>query len=162
MILTKHSGGIVIVATFLIAFLLTVMPMPEWAQAYRPQWYTLTLIYWILALPERVGIITGWLVGLIVDVMTGTLLGQHALSLSLIAFLTYQTHQRIRLFPLWQQSLLVLVLLLLEKVLSLWVMGAVSVPTPSVLYWTPPLVGMFLWPWVYIILRDLRRKFQVS
>jgi len=160
--LAKHQGGIVIFTSFLIAFLLTVLPMPEWAQPFRPQWYTLTLIYWTLALPQRVGILTAWLVGITVDVMSGALLGQHALSLSLIAFLTYQTHQRVRLFPLWQQSLLVLLLLLMEKLISLWVMGAIAVPTPSALYWIPPLVGMFLWPWVYIILRDLRRKFQVT
>jgi rod shape-determining protein MreD len=71
-------------------------------------------------------------------------------------------HLRIRLFPLWQQSLTILVLLLMEKLISLWVIGAVAQPTPPLTYWAPPLVGMLLWPWIYIILRDLRRKFQVS
>jgi rod shape-determining protein MreD len=148
--------------TILVALLLTVLPLPTWAQMFRPQWYTLVLIYWTLALPERVGVGVGWLVGIILDVLTGTLLGQHALSLALIAFITYQMHQRVRLFPLWQQSLTVLALLLIERLVSMWVMGAVSQPPPTLLYWAPPLVGMFLWPWVYIILRDLRRKFQVS
>ncbi|OOZ37790.1 rod shape-determining protein MreD [Solemya velesiana gill symbiont] len=162
MTLAPKRGGIVIALTILVALLLTILPLPEWAQPFRPQWHTLVLIYWTLALPQRVGVAIGWMIGLSIDVMTGTLLGQHALSLSLIAFLTYKMHQRVRLFPLWQQSLTVLVLLLLEKLLSLWVMGVADRPTPPLLYWAPPLVGMFLWPWVYIILRDLRRKFQVS
>ena len=92
----------------------------------------------------------------------GTLLGQHALALSLIAFITQKMHQRVRLFPLWQQSLTVLVLLLIEKLLQLWVMGAIGLPAPPLLFWAPPVVGMLLWPWVFIILRDLRRRFQVS
>ncbi|MCG8428625.1 MAG: rod shape-determining protein MreD [Chromatiales bacterium] len=162
MTLAPSRGSLVIFITFVVALLLTVIPLPDWAQMFRPQWYTLVLIYWTLALPERIGVGTGWLLGIALDVLTGTLLGQHALSLALIAFVTYQMHQRIRLFPLWQQSLTVLVLLLIERMISMWVMGVASQPPASLLYWAAPLVGMFLWPWVYIILRDLRRKFQVS
>ena len=160
--LTPSRGMTVIIATLLVALLLTVLPLPQWAQSFRPQWATLVLIYWTLALPERISVGMGWILGILLDVLTGTLLGQHALSLALIAFITYQMHQRVRLFPLWQQSLTVFALLLIERLISMWVMGAVSQPPPDLLYWMPPLVGMFLWPWVYIILRDLRRKFQVS
>lgn len=162
MTLGQRRGGLVILITFFVALLLTVLPLPEWARLYRPQWYTLALIYWTMATPQRVGVGVGWLIGITVDVTTGTLLGQHALALSIIAFITHKMHQRVRLFPIWQQSLTVLVLLLLEKLLELWVMGAVSQPVPTLMFWVPPLVGMLLWPWVFIILRDLRRKFQVS
>ena len=163
MTLAPRRGGVFILASFLVALVLTILPLPEWAVAYRPQWYSLVLIYWVLALPERVGVGIGWMLGIVVDVMTGTLLGQHALALSLIAFATDKLHLRIRLFPLWQQSLTILILLLVEKVLGLWAMGAASQqPLITLSYWAPPLVGMFLWPWVYIILRDVRRKFQVS
>ena len=162
MTLSPRRGGLIILLSFVLALLLTVLPLPEWIRIYRPQWYTLVLIYWTLAAPQRVGVGVGWLTGIIVDVSTGTLLGQHALALSLIAFITQKMHQRVRLFPLWQQSLTVLVLLLIEKLLQLWVMGAVGLPAPPLLFWAPPVVGMLLWPWVFIILRDLRRRFQVS
>jgi rod shape-determining protein MreD len=160
--LAARRGGFVILSTLLAAMVLAIMPLPEWAVPFRPQWYTLVLIYWALALPERVGVGIAWLVGILVDVMTGTLLGQHALALSLITFVTIKTHQRVRLFPLWQQSVTVLLLLSLEKLLSLWVIGAVGQPAPPPSFWAPPLVGMLLWPWVFIILRDLRRRFAVS
>ena len=123
---------------------------------------TLVLIYWTLASPYRVGVGIGWATGIVIDVITGTLLGQHALALSLIAYITQKMHQRLRLFPLWQQSLTVLVLLLIEKLLALWVMGAISQHFPSLTFWIPPIIGMLLWPWIFIVLRDLRRKFQVS
>lgn len=162
MTLSPHRGGPVILLSFALAFMLTLLPLPDWAQSYRPQWYTLVLIYWTMATPQRVGVGVGWSVGIIADVVTGTLLGQHALALSLIAFITHKMHQRIRLFPVWQQALTVLILLLIEKLLALWVMGAISQPVPSLTFWAPPLVGMLLWPWVFIVLRDLRRRFQVS
>lgn len=159
--LAPRSGGLVIALTFLLALMLTVLPLPDWAQMLRPQWYTLVLIYWVLALPQRVGVGIGWLVGILVDVMTGTLLGQHALSLALVAYIAHEAHLRVRLFPLWQQSISVLTLLLIDRLLSFWVIGAASLPTPTVDYWIPPLVGMLLWPWLYIVLRDLRRRFHV-
>lgn len=162
MTLARHQNGVVILILFLIALVLTVMPLPDWVRDFRPQWVTLMLIYWCLALPQRVGVGTAWTLGVFEDVLTGTLLGQHALGLSVTAFLALRLHQRIRIFPLWQQSLSVFVLLLVEHLLSLWVIGATGQPTPSLWYWMPTLVGMFLWPWFYIVLRDVRRRFKVT
>jgi rod shape-determining protein MreD len=96
------------------------------------------------------------------DVTAGTVLGQHALSLSVVAFLAVELHQRIRIFPLWQQALSVWVLLLVERLLSLWVIGATGQPTPTLWYWAPTFVGMLLWPWIFIVLRDVRRRLQVA
>jgi len=160
--LTRHHGGIMILLTFAGAMLLTIIPLSDGLRTLRPDWVGLTLIFWCLALPYRVSVTSGFIVGLLLDVLTGTLLGQHALALSLIAFITHKMHQRIRLFPIWQQALTVLILLLIEKLLALWVMGVISQPVPSLSFWAPPFVGMLLWPWVYVILRDLRRRFQVS
>lgn len=83
----------------------------------------MTLIYWCMALPYRIGIGMGWLVGLLLDVARGALLGQYALALSVVAYLTLQAYRRIRVFPPWRQALTVLVLLLIEQVLVFWISG---------------------------------------
>ena len=155
-------GGGVIALSFCVALMLMILPLPEWARVFRPQWVTLVLIYWCLALPHRVGIATGFALGILLDVLTGTLLGQHALGLSLVAYITVQLHARIRVIPLWQQSLAVLVLLVIEHLLSLWVMGASGRITPGLDYWLVPLVGATLWPWVFITLRNIRRHFKIA
>jgi rod shape-determining protein MreD len=162
MILVRHQHGGVIVSVFLLALGLAVMPLPVWAQDFRPQWVSLALIYWCMALPQRVSIGSAWSMGVLEDVLTGTLLGQHALGLTLVAYLTLKLHLRVRIFPLWQQSLVVLALLLVERLLGLWVIGATGQPTPTLWYWAPTLVGTLLWPWVYIVLRDVRRRFKVT
>ncbi len=156
------QGGLVILASFAVALLLAVMPLPEWARPFRPQWYTLVLIYWCIALPERVGVLGGWLLGLFVDVLTGALLGQHALALAGVAFVTVTLHRRIRVMPRYQQMAAVAVLLLIEKLLSLWIVAITSNNPAPWMYWSGTLVGALLWPWVYIILRDLRRRFRVG
>lgn len=152
----------IIYLTILIGYLLTLMPLPDWAQIFRPQWVALILIYWCMALPERIGVGVGFTTGLLLDVLTGTLLGQHALGLSVVAFVTLKLHLRVRVMPLRQQVFTIFILLLVERLLALWSTGAAGYPTPSLWYWITPLVGMLLWPWIYILLRDTRRRFHVS
>lgn len=159
---TPSQGGGVIAATLMLAMFLALLPMPLAVQDFRPPWVALTLIYWCLALPQRVGVGWAWVCGFVLDVVTGTLFGQHALGLSVVAFLVVQLHQRIRIFPLLQQSLTVLVLLLVDRLLFLWVLGATGQPTPTLWYWVPACTGAVLWPWVYIVLRDVRRRFAVT
>ena len=160
--LVRHHGGAIIALTFLVAMALTIVPLPDWARIARPDWVALVLIYWCMALPERVGVGVAWVVGILLDVLTGTLLGEHALALTVVAYLTLKLHQRIRLYPVWQQSITVLVLLALNQLLVLWINGIMGRPTQSWLYWTPSLLGIVLWPLIFAMLRNLRRRFAVS
>ena len=158
----RHHGGGIIVFTFIIALLLTVIPLPDWARYMRPDWVGLVLIYWCMALPERVGVATGWFTGLMVDLLTGTLLGQHALSLTVIAYITLKFHLRLRLVPVWQQSLTVLVLLVLHQLLALWISRIIGRPGAPWFFWTPSVLGMVIWPLAYATLRGIRRGFRVN
>lgn len=153
---------LVVFSTLCAALLLMILPMPDWARPFRPQWVTLVMIYWAIALPHQIGVGSGFLAGILLDVLTGTLLGQHALGLSVVMFIALQLHQRIRVFPFWQQSLGVLVLLLVEHLLALWVIGATRSATPGLQYWAVPPIGALLWPWVFVTLRKIRRHFKIS
>lgn len=159
---TRAYGSWLILLSFVIAFLLISLPMPAWADRLRPDWVGLILIYWCMTLPQRIGVGIGWLVGLLLDAARGTLLGQHALALAIVAFLTLKTQARIRPLPLWQQSLGVLVFLIIDQALVAWVNGIVGYPPKDFWYLGPALGGMLLWPCVAVILQDLRRRFQVS
>lgn len=158
----RHDGRGVIIISFVLALLLTIFPLPEWAVSLRPEWVALVLIYWVLALPHRVGVGYAWVVGLFLDVLRGAILGQHALALTVIAYLALKLHQRIRVYPLWQQSLSILILVTLFQLLVLWINGIIGKPTSSWAYWIPALTSMLIWPAVYLILRHVRRDLGVS
>lgn len=145
--------------TIIIAFMLTIMPLPVWAQAFRPDWVALVLIYWVMALPASIGVTIAWLLGLMLDVTHGALLGQHALGLVIITYIVHSQHQRLRVASLLQQAIIIFFLLLLKQLLVLWVYGIMGQAPDTGLYFAPSLVGAFLWPWIYIILRDSRRRF---
>ncbi|HHM05292.1 MAG TPA: rod shape-determining protein MreD [Gammaproteobacteria bacterium] len=162
MALARHHGGWVIAFTLIAALMLAVTPLPDWAAPLRPEWPALVLIYWCLALPQRTGVATGWVVGLFLDVLRGALLGQHALAFAIIAYLTIKLHRRIRVFPLWQQSLSVMVFVALQQLLALWIDGMSGAPTRGWSYWLPTLTSAVLWPWLFVLLRALRREFRVT
>ncbi len=159
--ITHPHGRPIIIFSFVIAMILTIIPLPDWLAPFRPEWVALTLAYWCMAIPHRVGVISGFTLGIFLDVLKGAVLGQHALALAIMAYLTLKVHQQIRVFPMWQQALSVMGLLVVFQMLVMWINGIVDTKGDSWMYWLPTLSSTLMWPWVYIVLRDLRRNFGV-
>ncbi len=154
-----HSW-LIIIATFLAALAITLSPVPVLLAPLRPDWVALVLIYWIIALPHRVGVGTAWLAGIFQDAATGTLLGQQALGLTVVAYLVLLLHQRIRNYPVWQQAIIVMVFIALFRVIGAWVLGVIGRPA-DFSYWLPAITSMLAWPAVFLILRHIRRRYHV-
>jgi len=152
----------IVVPTLIVALMLHMWPLPEWLEYARPEWMTLVLLYWALAMPEQVGVTIAWFAGLLIDVTQGSILGQHAVGLVIIVFVVQLEYQRIRVFSLAQQALVVFLLLIIKQVLTLWVTGIVGQAPDLSLYFLPSLIGAIIWPWLFLLLRDLRRRFTQS
>ena len=159
---TINRSRLIIAATFAVALILSVVPVPNWAEQFRPDWVGLVLIYWCIAAPRRIGIGTGWLVGLLQDVLYGALLGQYALSKAIIAFLAVKIHLRIRVYPPWQQAFAVFIMLAIGQLFIIWVRAVIGKPVAGFSLWTPSIVSMVIWPWIFVILRDIRRRAQIN
>lgn len=156
----KRNTGIVL--TLVIALTLSVIALPTTLAALRPEWVAMTVIYWSMALPRRVGLGVAWITGLLLDVLTGSLLGQHALGLTVVAYLSIRAHQRVRVYPLWQQAIAVGVMLMVYRILLLWVYGITGHAPDQRVYWLPVLTSMLLWPLIYLLLRHIRRRLQLT
>ncbi|OGI49262.1 MAG: rod shape-determining protein MreD [Candidatus Muproteobacteria bacterium RBG_16_65_34] len=155
-------GRLYLYATYLAALVLAAMPVPNWAEPFRPDWVGLVLIYWCIAVPGRVGVGTGWMLGLVQDVLYGSILGLHALGKAFVAFLAVRLHLKLRMFPRLQQAVAVLILLAVNQLLVLWIRGAIGQAPQTASYWTPSIVGMVVWPWLFAILRDVRRRGNIA
>ena len=152
----------VIWLTLAIGLLLSLVPMPEFMQIGRPLWVALILSYWALLLPLRVGLFTAFCMGLAQDVLLGTLLGQNALILTLIVFLVHSLHQRLRMFPMWQQSMTLLVIFGVAQLVQLWLNALMGNRPPTLGFVLPAVVSALLWPWVCVILRWLHVRLNVN
>lgn len=161
--MSRNANGLwVVVLSFLVAYLLAVIPFPEWAMNYRPEWVPMVLIYWVMALPYRIGIGSAWFVGIILDVLEGSILGLNALSLVIIAYVTLSLHQRLRMFSSLQQSGLVLALVGLNLVVCHWLQIMTQQTIASnLMFLMAALTSAVIWPSLFHILRQVRRSFAV-
>lgn len=156
------KGVICICWSFILALMLTILPLPLWAAWARPECVLLVIIYWTIALPNRVSIGIAWLMGLLLDVISGTLLGEHALAMALVAYITISLHRRLRVYPLWQQASFVFALVFLYQLIIFILQGMIGQLPQTFLYWLPSLTSMLFWPWVFIVLRDWRRYYKMK
>ena len=149
--------------TLIVALMLSMVPLPEIAEPFRPDWVTMAVLYWAIALPPRFGLTIPWIAGLLLDVARGDLLGQNALGTVLVAAFAIREHQRLRVFPVVQQAIVVTVLLVIKQALVLWISGMVGrAPDNLWLYFASPLLALVFWPVVFVLLRDLRRRYQAA
>jgi len=149
-----------VIVTIIVALMLMVAPMPDWAEAFRPDWIALVLIYWAMMLPRTWSVGSAWVTGLILDVAQGTILGQHALALCLIVFVTVRVHLLMRVFPISQMTATVFALLALYQFILFWVNGVAGYPSPAISYWAPVIGGTIMWPIVSMALNGTRMRAQ--
>jgi len=148
--------------TLLVGLMLTIMPLPPLLDTARPDWLALLVIFWAMQLPRNWSVGSAWIIGIVLDVAYGTLLGQHALSLCVLAFLTVRFHLLMRVFPLLQLTATVFAMLSLYQFLLFWVNGVASISAAPATYWAPVISGTLIWPFLYMFLSGLRYRSHVE
>lgn len=144
-------------ASVLVALLLGLLPLPEAVQPLRPYWLALVAAYWVLEDPDRYGLGFAFVVGVLADLTFGSLLGEQALRLTVMAFILQRFRARLRFFPMSQQALAIGALLLNDRIVTTVLHLTLGVPPHPTLAWLAPVVGMLLWPPVFVLLDTLRQ-----
>jgi len=156
----RASRRLPVIITLVVGLMLTIMPLPDAAEPFRPDWMALLVIFWAMQLPRTWSVGSAWIVGLVLDVSSGTLIGQHALALCLVTFATVRFHLLMRVFPLSQLSATIFALLAMYQFILYWVNGVAGVSAPSVVYWAPVITGTLIWPFLYMFLSGVRYRPQ--
>ncbi len=161
-ILRASNGIWVIIASFIVASLLLVMPLPDWLEYYRPEWMALVVIYWAMALPHKIGLVSAWILGFFVDVLEGSLLGLNGLVLALVTYLVLSLYQRLRMFTMLQRASTIFMLVGIHQLVSFWILTVSNQNTsPNLMFLVSALTSALVWPLVFYVLRYMRRKFRV-
>ena len=151
-----RDGGWVLPASLVVALLLGLLPLPDVLQPLRPYWLALVLAYWLLEEHEQVGLGVAFTLGVVADLVFGGLLGEQAMRLVVMAFILDRFRARMRFFPLSQQALAIGALLLNDRIVDAAIHLALGQPTLPWNYWWAPLLGVLLWPPLFLLLDALR------
>ncbi|HZO00929.1 MAG TPA: rod shape-determining protein MreD [Burkholderiales bacterium] len=135
-----------ILASFALALFLNFLPWRD--LRLLPDFVALVLVFWCVRQPRLVGLGAAWTLGLVTDAGNGVLLGQHALSYSIIAFLGIWLSRRILWFGAGLQALHVGAILLVGQAVALLVRLAAGGDFPGWPILVAPIAGAVLWPLV--------------
>lgn len=140
-----------ILATLLLALFLNLIPFGRFPGI--PDWVAVVLAFWCIHQPLRVGMGAAFVLGLVMDVADGGALGQHALAYVVVAFAAGSLSRRILWFPLGQQALQILPLLLGSQLIMLVIRLIVGGEFPGLLWFLSSFVAAALWhPLTYLLL----------
>ena len=146
--------------SLIFSVILTISTFP--LGSFSPDCTQLFLIYWILAAPLSIGLLSSWVVGLVLDVVLGSTLGINALMYTIISYLVFKIHHIARYITVFQQSIVIIAILLIKFTLVLWIDSILSINNYNIsLYWSC-LTSALCWPLVFYSLRAIRRKYNIS
>ena len=149
-----------LLALFTVAFILEVMPWPVGFQGLRPAWVVLTLIYWALALPNKVSVGSAFLAGIIWDLILGSILGIHALVLSVAVYFIAKHHLLLRNMSLWMQSVLAALYIITIRFFIFLVELVLHGAEFNYQEIFGAIVSGILWPWIFLLMRQIRRQLR--
>jgi rod shape-determining protein MreD len=138
--------------------MLAVVPLPDVVAPLRPDWVAVVLLYWSLMAPRQFSLLTALWMGIALDTLTGALLGQNALALLVIVYLAEKFHLRLRVFPMSQLAITVLLLLGLYELILFWVDGMMDRTVPLIERWLPPVTGTLVWLAMFVLFDHRRRE----
>ncbi|MBT8139639.1 MAG: rod shape-determining protein MreD [Gammaproteobacteria bacterium] len=152
----EFSWNLLIISS-VVALFAAIWPLPLWSTWIRPEFLALLVAYWVMMAPFRVGMVYAFVMGLLLDLFAATPLGQQALGLTVIAYLVFLIHQRMRMFSILQQSLLLFGLVSLYQLLKFWIYGLSGGAYASFALLLPALSSAICWPFVRLFMDRLRR-----
>tara|TARA_B110001454_G_scaffold99197_1_gene93765 strand:+ start:787 stop:1293 length:507 start_codon:yes stop_codon:yes gene_type:complete len=156
---------LLIYLSLLIALIIDSYNFSNIFQFIKPSFVLLVLIYWNMALPDRVGITTALLFGVLVDLLQSSILGLHGLLFVLITYLCQRFFYQFRITPIWQQSFLIFILMILFKQILAFDFLDSSVNRTNLsdgsylintFYYA--ILSSISWPFVYYLCRLYRRR----
>lgn len=142
--------------SIVLAMILRVLPLPVGLDIINPDWVLLVLLYWSMTAPEKIGVVNAWVIGLLVDVLTGRLLGQYALAYALAVYVCIKVHKRLQYSALLQQGIMIFLILLLSQSMLFWTENINSPTSFQIAFWLPVITGTLSWPLVYLLFHSIR------
>lgn len=145
-IFKAYGSKLILLFTFIIAILLYILPLPYKFKWLMPNWLVLVLIYWIIFVPDIIGLSFTFMLGMLIDLLLGNLVGITSLSLMPVTFFADRMSYRFRNLTLVQQFLVVLVLISLNHLIRLWLQLYIKHPANNIAYWLTIPSSIIVWP----------------
>jgi len=151
-----------ILVSSIVALTLTILPLPQWLFYFWPDWMALIVVYWALTTPDRIGPWVGFAIGTVLEVVFVRNFGVLGFGMAMLAFTVNRGHLQLQVLSIGPQMLVIGLLIGVFKLVTGWLYGLTSDFRISTDYWYSIVGCVVAWPFVFILLQELRRLLRVS
>ena len=160
--MNKRLNNLVFVwSIMLLTTMMTIMPLPDFFHGIRIEWVSLAIIFFSMMNVSLMGVITAWTIGLLLDLLQGGLLGENALILSIISYLSYRFRFQVRVYPDWQLMIVTLFFLSFGNLISLWIRGFSGRMLFVTEEWLSIFIAALIWP-VFMRLTEILQNYFIE
>ena len=160
--MNKRLNNLVFVwSIMLLTIMMTIMPLPDFFHGIRIEWVSLAIIFFSMMNVSLMGVIAAWTIGLLLDLLQGGLLGENALILSIISYLSYRFRFQVRVYPDWQLMIVILFFLSFGNLISLWIRGFSGRMLFVAEEWLSILIAALIWP-IFMRLTEILQNYFVE
>ncbi|WP_028389074.1 rod shape-determining protein MreD [Legionella fairfieldensis] len=138
----------------ILALILTILPLPELLVGLRPPWILMLVLYLQFFLPDHFNLILLLMVGLALDVLLSTVLGEHVFALTLVAWIASNKARRFALFSIGQQMALTGFFCLFYQLTILMIDASLGYHAEFLMSLPSTLMSVLLWPWIRLVADD--------
>ena len=158
----KRLNNLVFVwSIMLLTTMMTIMPLPDFFHGIRIEWVCLAIIFFSMMNVSLMGVIAAWTIGLLLDLLQGGLLGENALILSIISYLSYRFRFQIRVYPDWQLMIVTLFFLSFGNLISLWIRGFSGRMLFVTEEWLSIFIAALIWP-IFMRLTEILQNYFIE
>lgn len=160
--MNKRLNNLVFVwSIMLLTTMMTIMPLPDFFYGIRIEWVSLAIIFFSMMNVSLMGVIAAWTIGLLLDLLQGGLLGENALILSIISYLSYRFRFQVRVYPDWQLMIVTLFFLSFGNLISLWIRGFSGRMLFVTEEWLSIFIAALIWP-VFMRMTEILQNYFIE
>ena len=160
--MNKRLNNLVFVwSIMLLTIMMTIIPLPEFFHGIRIEWVSLAIIFFSMMNVSLMGVVAAWTIGLLLDLLQGGLLGENALILSIISYLSYRFRFQVRVYPDWQLMIVTLFFLSFGNLISLWIRGFSGRMLFVTEEWLSIFIAALIWP-IFMRMTEILQNYFIE
>lgn len=152
---------LIISITLIIGMILTLLPLPVWVAWMRPHWVLAITIFWLLTASHRVGIGVSFGIGLFMDILTGTLLGEQALIFTITAYIVLRFQHWLAHMSIFSQTAAIFMLVLFDLIIDRCLIVLLHHTPVDWYFWMTAVTTAVIWPWLSGLLYFCQIKLRI-
>ena len=154
--MTKKNSLLLLTKITIIALIVGAISLPSILEIVSPFWMLIFFIYWIIYTDTKVLYLFALILGLLTDILQGSILGQNALALLISSAFIFNVKKSFYVSNLTTQQVYVFIASLIYLIVLLLTHIAIQGFDFSWLILLSPFTGAIVWPLVRLLSAKLK------